>query len=283
MSFMKRFAGSAVVSGLLTLGWTDASLADQGRPDDLTLDERAPQLDAPLLAQVKGAKRPVVFVAGLLEDAATFATLTKALRADGFDVTVFVPPDLGFGDINQYAALLGKTVDRVVKRTRASQVDLIGHSEGGLTARRYVQTTEGAPVRTLVSLGSPQQGTEVLDLTGNPLTDFAMRACAGISVGCQQMAVGSLFLVEMNEQNDPTPGDVRYLAVGTETDVVTQPVARSAIPGAEHVVMQQACPGRNAGHFGLLDDAWVRQVILSVLAGGEAEGDCRARPIGGDL
>jgi hypothetical protein len=35
-------------------------------------------------------------------------------------------------------------------------------------------------------------------------------------------------------------GDVRYLTVVTEKDVVTQPVARSVILGAEHVVMQQA-------------------------------------------
>ena len=45
-------------------------------------------------------------------------------------------------------------------------------------------------------------------------------------------------LVDLNEQNDPTPGDVLYLAIGTETDVVTQPVSRSAIPGAEHVEIE---------------------------------------------
>jgi hypothetical protein len=47
--------------------------------------------------------------------------------------------------------------------------------------------------------------------------------------------------------------------------------------------MQDACRSRAVGHFGLLSDAWVHQVVVSVLAGGPAEGDCRARPIGGGL
>ena len=168
-------------------------------------------------------------------------------------------------------------------RTSAAQVDLIGHSEGGLTARRYVQITEGAPVHTLIAMGSPQQGTEALDLTGNWLLDPLVKGFQGASVALQQMAVGSLFLVELNEQNDPTPGDVRYLAIGTEKDAITQPVARSAIPGAEHIVVQTACPGRDIGHFGLLADAWVHQVLIATLSGSAPKGNCSARPIGGPL
>jgi triacylglycerol esterase/lipase EstA (alpha/beta hydrolase family) len=277
MFFRNRFAVSVLVSGLLASGCADTPLADDG----LTADESeaAPEV----LAQRVGAKRPIVAVAGLMQDANTLAPLTKALKAQGFDVTLFVPPDMGMGDINDYAAQLGKTVDGVVRKTGARKVDLIGHSEGGLTARRYVQTTERAPVHTLISMGTPQQGTEVLDLTGDWLLDPLLKGFTAGSVALQQMTVGSMFLVDLNDQNDPTPGDVRYLAIGTEKDGVTQPVARSAIPGAEHVVMQTACPGRNVGHFGLLEDAWVRQVILSVLAGGKAVGDCRARPIGGGI
>lgn len=283
MVFTKCLTTCLLVSGLLASGCADAPLADEASEHDATNDQ-VDATDAHELAQVTRAKRPVVVVAGLLQDANTVAPLVKALKAERFDVTVFVPPNLGMGDINEYAALLGKTVDQVLKRTGAAQVDLVGHSEGGLTSRRYVQKVgEDAPVHTLVSLGSPQQGTEVLDLNGGLLNDTLMKACKGLSLACQQMEVGSLLLVDMNEQSDPTPGNVRYLAVGTEKDAITQPVARSGIPGAELVVMQKACPGRNAGHFGLLEDAWVRQVIFSFLAGGKAVGDCRARPIGGGI
>jgi triacylglycerol lipase len=276
MFFRNCLATGALVSGLLASGCADAPLADE--------DDPALSADAPVLALAKSAKRPLVLVAGLMQDAATFATLSKALKAEGFDVTLYVPPNLGMGDINDYASQLAKTVSDVVRRTGAKQVDLIGHSEGGLTARRYVQKTENAPVHTLISMGSPQQGTEVLDLTGGLLVDSVLKGFTAASVAFQQMTVGSLFLVDLNEQSDPTPGDVHYLAIGTKNDAITQPVARSAIPGAEHVVVQEACPGaarKDVGHFGLLDDAWVRQVILSVLAGGKAAGDCRARPIGG--
>ena len=233
---------------------------------------------ARLLGADADAARPIVIVGGLLEDNDTFAPLEQVLRARSLDVTVFIPPNLGFDDIDGYVGLLGRTIEGVRRRTRADKVDLVGHSQGGVTARRYVQLTGGsAPVETLVSMGSPQQGSEIDALSG-------LLLAAGFfdwAEGAKQLAAGSEFLAEMNEQLDPTPGDVRYVAIGTRQDEVTKPVERSGIPGGENVVMQEACPDRSVGHFGLLEDEWVHQVVLSVLAGGPAEGDCEALPLGG--
>jgi triacylglycerol esterase/lipase EstA (alpha/beta hydrolase family) len=247
---------------------------------DLATDEVATDIEtqARFQGQAQEPARPIVLVAGLLQDNNTVAPLAKALRARGLDVTVWVPPNLGLDDIDGNVGLLGRTVEGVRRRTRAAKVDLVGHSQGGVTARRYVQLAGGdAPVETLVSLGSPQQGTEV-----GALVDLLI--AAGLfnwAEGAKQLAAGSDFLFELNEQLDPTPGDVRYVAIGTREDEVTKPVARSGIPGGENVVMQEACPERSVGHFGLLEDAWVLQVVVSVLAGGPAEGDCDALPLGG--
>jgi triacylglycerol esterase/lipase EstA (alpha/beta hydrolase family) len=254
---------------------TDADLATDNEADEL-----APDIEtrARLSGQDQPSTRPIVLVAGMLEDKNTVAPLAKVLRARGLDVTVWVPPNLGLDDIDGNVGLLGRTIESVRRRTRAAKVDLIGHSQGGVAARRYVQLTGGdAPVQTLVSMGSPQQGSEV-----GALADFMV--AAGLfnwAEGLKQLVAGSDFLYEMNEQLDPTPGDVRYVAIGTQQDEVTKPVARSAIPGGEHAVMQDACPDRSVGHFGLLEDAWVHQVVFSVLAGGPAEGDCEALPLGG--
>lgn len=224
------------------------------------------------------ATLPIVLVAGLLQDKETVAPLAQVLRTRGLDVTVWIPPNLGLDDIDSNVGLLGRTIEGVRHRTGAAKVDLIGHSQGGVAARRYVQLAGGdAPVETLISMGSPQQGTDV-----DTLTEFLI--AAGLfdwAEGAKQLAVGSEFLHEMNEELDPTPGDVRYVAIGTRQDEVTHPVARSGIPGGENVVMQDACPDRSVGHFGLLEDGWVHQVVFSVLAGGPAEGDCDALPVGG--
>jgi len=252
----------------------DAASADDAYEADLEVEAQLAIEDA------ADEPRPIVVVAGLMEDRKTVAPLADFLKSKGFDVTVYVPPGLGFGDINVYAEAVGKIVQDVRERTGADEVDLIGHSQGGVTARRYAQIAgPEAPVHTLLSMGSPQQGTDYGALA-NILV--AMGLLDGIQ-GAKQLIVGSTFLNELNERSDPTPGDTRYVAIGTRLDQVTKPVARSAIPGGEHVVMQEACPGRNVGHFGLLSDAWVQQVVLSVLAGGPAKGDCTARPLGGPV
>ena len=264
--------------GLIMAALLAAGCADDASPK---ADFAAGEGDDEVAQQVAelATPRPIVLVAGLLQDKKTIAPMVDFLEDEGFDVTVYVPPMLGLGDINRYATALGRVVDDVRERTGASRVDLIGHSQGGVTARRYAQLAgPNAPVHTLISMGSPQQGTELGALV------YLLSAAGFLDglEGAKQLLAGSTFLTQMNRKSDPTPGDTRYVAIGTEQDQVTKPVARSAIPGGEHVVMQDACPRRNnVGHFGLLNDAWVQQVVLAVLAGGPAEGDCSARPLGG--
>lgn len=223
-----------------------------------------------------GPRRPIIMVAGMVQDEATVAPLTEALQAKGFDVTIYVPPDAGLDDIRGYAKQLKEVVEAVRRRTNAPLVDLIGHSEGGVTARRYVKDqVEGAPVHTLIALGSPQQGTDIGALS-------TLLRAAGLEIwmpGLEQLISGSEFLEQLNAE-DATPGATRYVTIGTKEDIVTQPVEHAGIPGAENLVVHEECPERTVGHLGLFEDAWVHQVITSVLAGGEASGDCEALPVG---
>lgn len=221
--------------------------------------------------------RPVVLVAGLMQDETTVAPLLEALRAQHLDVTLWIPPNSGLDDIKGYARQLGETVDQVRRRTESAKVDLVGHSEGGVTARRYIKDLgDAAPVHTLVSLGSPQQGSE-----GGFLSEILrFTGCEEWAEACRQMGADSEFMTELNS-GDATPGDVRYVTVGTRLDGVVQPVNRAGIPGAKNVIMQDECPLRAVGHFGLFEDAWIHQVVTAVLAGGEPEGDCLATPVGG--
>jgi triacylglycerol esterase/lipase EstA (alpha/beta hydrolase family) len=138
---------------LLASGCGDASTADESALEALA-GEHA-------VLAARDAMRPVVLVAGLMQDAATVAPLAEALREADLDVTVWVPDGYGLGDIQDYAESLADAVEQVLAKTGATQVDLVGHSEGGLTSRLYVKNRgDDAPVHTLVSLGSPQQGTE---------------------------------------------------------------------------------------------------------------------------
>jgi len=280
----KKYAWIAVLAAAwLAIGCADGDSEAQGPAADeggFADDDSPAQLAARVGGEGTEPARPVVLVAGLMQDETTVAPLADALRAEGLDVTVWIPPNSGLDDIHGYAKLLAETVEEVRRRTLAARVDLVGHSEGGLTARLYVKNAGlDAPVHTYVALGSPQQGTE-----GGTLSQvLRLIGCEVWAPACSQMVAGSAFLEELNGV-DPTPGDVRYVTVATRQDGVVQPVSRAGILGAENVVMQDACRNRPAvGHFGLLEDGWVHQVVVAVLAGGRPVGSCRARPIGGVL
>ena len=232
-----------------------------------------------IVSEKAQATRPIVLVAGMTQNEDTVAPLAMALRAREHDVTVYVPSNDGLDDIHGYAKQLATSVDAVRRRTNAAKIDLIGHSEGGLTARQYVKDQlENAPVQNLISLGSPQQGTDLGSLN-------ALLRATGIeylSVALEQMITGSRFLAELNA-GDATPGTVRYVTIGTREDIVTQPVEHAGIPGAENIDMQAVCPERKVGHFGMFEDGWVLSVIDAVLAGEAASGDCNAMPLGSSI
>ncbi len=97
---------------------------------------------------------PVVLVHGILGDATNFAILRRRLARHGmrrFSSFVYRPRL----DYQRLAARFGEHVASVCRDTGATQVDVVGHSLGGLVARYFVQTGGARSVRRLVTLGTP--------------------------------------------------------------------------------------------------------------------------------
>ena len=75
--------------------------------------------------------------------------------------------DLGglFGRFNarpveELARVVAERVEQLIRHHPRERIDLVGHSEGGLIGRYYVQKLNGAHrVRHLVTLGTPHRGT----------------------------------------------------------------------------------------------------------------------------
>lgn len=103
--------------------------------------------------------RPVVLLHGYAMNRANFLLLARRLAAAGLG------PIYGFeywslGRIGSAARRLAEFVDEIRAATGAPEVDLIGHSMGGLVAHYYATLLGGdAVVRNLVTIGSPLQGT----------------------------------------------------------------------------------------------------------------------------
>jgi pimeloyl-ACP methyl ester carboxylesterase len=104
---------------------------------------------------------PVVLVHGLFGSQANFWRLRGFLAARG--VTRFSSFKYGPRlDYQRLASDLGTFVERVCEQSGVAEVDVVGHSLGGLIARELVEHGRGpVRIRRLVSLGSPWYGDEL--------------------------------------------------------------------------------------------------------------------------
>ncbi|MFG1950841.1 lipase family alpha/beta hydrolase [Micromonospora sp. NPDC048830] len=227
---------------------------------------------APAPLTTTAAAHPVVVVGGLSGVALAYEPLAARLRADGYRVSIYELPGLGFGDITASARAFAGYVDQVRAATGAARVDVVGHSEGGLVSRYYIKYLGGATkIGRYISLGSPQYGTYVANIAAF----LGVGNCLGI-VACQQMTIGSSFLATLNSGDD-TPGDVRWTAVRTLQDELVQPVGNASLAdGATNVLIQDWCLLRVVGHVGLVLDGTTYTVIRGALTDSPVRPDCFA-------
>ena len=101
---------------------------------------------------------PVVLVHGLFGDPTNFLLLRRYLAGHGMrNFAAFsYPPRF---DYQRLAPRLGDLIDTICLATGAPEVDLVGHSLGGLIARYLVEMPRPSRVRRLVTLGAPYFAT----------------------------------------------------------------------------------------------------------------------------
>ena len=204
---------------------------------------------------------PVVLVPGYGGSTTGVTALATYLRRQGKDATVFDLPGNGRGDLGAQARSLGSTVDRVLARTNAQSVDVIGYSAGGVVARLWVRDDGGAgKARRVVSLGSPQHGTEVASLAGSVLPG----ACP---TACRQLATDSTLLAGLNA-GDETPTGPSFVSMWTTHDDVVLPPSSARLDGAVNLTVQSVCADDPVKHSGLPTDPTVQAIVLAELAAG---------------
>lgn len=221
---------------------------------------------APVEAQAP-PKDPVVIVGGFLTGqpiaGVFYSGLADRLRADGYQAFIFGPVDFGLADIRDSAASLDRFVDGVLASTGAQKVDLIGHSQGGLTSRYYIKNLGGAAeVDSMISLASLHYGTAVANLGSFLL----LGNCVGIA-GCEQMRIGSSFLNALNAGDD-TIGNVSYTNFATVWDELVIPFTSGFLRNDgnnTNVTIQAQCPFRFVEHVGVAFDSTVYSGIVDAL------------------
>ena len=179
-------------------------------------------------------RTPVIFLHGTTGAAWTFGVARLLFRRWGY-----TPDDLwaltyGWGGARHVDANGVETTDdsvdanlddldafvhevlRYVRRRNPSvtQVDLVGHSMGGVLARKWLRQGDNAKlVRRLVTLDSPNHGIQAQWLRET-------RSSTGWTRFNQDFALGSPWLAELNAPPEVPPG-VRALAVYDGTGEVS--------------------------------------------------------------
>lgn len=194
----------------------------------------------------KNAKRlPVLFIHGMLHNRATFAWLVQRLALAGWREFREINLMTTFHSIPKMADQVAEAVHLLRERHAVKQVDVIAHSMGGIIARYFVQLKGGdGPVRNLITLGTPHQGTELskLSLFSN------VRELSPQSHIIRRLSAG------------PPPRFTQGLAISGELDVMVRPRSNAWWPGVRNVELKKV------GHAGLLFSGRVAKLIVSRLS-----------------
>ncbi len=185
----------------------------------------------------QNAEPPVLLVPGYGGGTAGLEVMARALRGEGRDVTVVHLAGDGTGDLKQQADVL----QQAVLRTGSPSVDVVGYSAGGVTVRLWVRAYDGGSVaRSIVTLGSPQHGTDLAALAN----DLAPGRCP---VACRQLATDSALLRDLNS-GDETPDGPAWVSIWTTDDAISTPPDTASLEGALDFSVQQVCPSAQVSH-----------------------------------
>jgi triacylglycerol esterase/lipase EstA (alpha/beta hydrolase family) len=149
----------------------------------------------------------------------------------------------GTGNIAQSAEELSTFVNKVLSSTKASQVDLVGHSQGGMMPRYYLKNLGGASkVHALVGLAPSNHGTTLDGLA--TLAGYFPGADAFLGVlcpACEEQTSGS-FIPTLNSGSETVPG-VAYTVIESKYDEVVTPYTSAFLTGSDvtNITLQNQC------------------------------------------
>lgn len=206
-------------------------------PSGITPERRtAPALPSPDAARLPtAAKPPVVLLHGFIDNRSVFLLLRRNLAQHGRQHVESLNYSPLTCDIRTAAELLSRHIEEICERTGHEQVDIVGHSLGGLIARYYVQCLGGDTyVRTLVTLGTPHSGTRVAPLmNAHPIV--------------RQMRPGSEVIEELRM---PAPGcRTHFVSFWSDLDHLMDPLETARIDHPDLLAQNVRVSG--VGHLAL--------------------------------
>ncbi|MFI5783265.1 esterase/lipase family protein [Nocardia sp. NPDC051570] len=172
----------------------------------------------------------------------------------------------GIGPMAASAQELSDFVDRVLSATGAQQVDIVGHSQGGVLPRYYMKNLGGADkVHTLIGLAPDNHGT-TWGAINLPMT-IAPPITAALCPSCDEQLPTSTFIQQLNSGDMVLP-DVQYTVLASRSDEFATPYTTAYLPAEPNVtnlLLQDLCPADFTEHLLLTSDPIAIRVVLNAL------------------
>ncbi|MGH3507338.1 MAG: lipase family alpha/beta hydrolase [Nocardioidaceae bacterium] len=196
-------------------------------------------------------------------------TMSPLLAERGYCVFAFNYGNLATGPVVDSATELKAFAAKVLRRTGARKVDLVGHSQGGMMPRYYLKFLGGADkVDDLIGLAPSNHGTKGVIA---PPPDFMPPADWPDNPACQACAdqqAGSPFLRKLNRDGDTVRGP-DYTVISTVYDEVVTPYRSQFLDGPRrrvtNIVLQNKCADDLVEHDQVPNDPVAQRLVLNAL------------------
>jgi pimeloyl-ACP methyl ester carboxylesterase len=192
--------------------------------------------------------RPVVLIHGFMGTRGSMYPLENRLEEDGFCVFSFNLGMINLRDIRTSAFRIHRKIEAILAQTNVEQIDMIGHSMGGLIGLYMIKKLGGEKrIKRFIMMGSPVNGTWAA---------LAGVATVGLySASTWQLLPRSRFLDELHQ--GPLPTGVEYHSISAARDWVCPPSSTRLRGCQAHSV--------NLGHSSLVLSAEVYKHVLKIL------------------
>ncbi|GAA1675875.1 lipase [Fodinicola feengrottensis] len=216
-----------------------------------------PEMKTKFIAAPQDQLGPVLIVPGFGGDVSVLTRLADRIRDTGRTVQVLSLPDNGRGDLRVQAQLVAAAASKL--RGKAPSIDVIGYSAGGVAARLWLKDYGGAAVtRRVVTIGSPNHGTQLAGLA------FAV-AADSCPTACQQLADHSRLITALNSPTETPPGPL-WTTMWTKVDDTVVPASSGQLRGAVNTELQSVCADDTVRHTQLPNDPLVIGIVLGSIA-----------------
>lgn len=228
--------------------------------------------------------RPVVLLEGLGGNSDAWRLFAPELKKKGyclFTINYGEHPLLklfpyaveGVIPMEQSAQELAAFIQRIRTATGASKVDIVGHSEGTVMPRWYLERLGGAAyVQKFVALTPLWRGSNVHGLVtlGEALKPYGLSQpvlglIAGLCPACSQVLEGSDYLTTLNADGEAIPG-IEHTNIVTRYDELVTPYTSGIMrDGGTNIVLQDVCPRDFSEHIAVAFSPNVLQLIQNAL------------------